>query len=84
MVAVAVEKRVATVREQRFRARDRRRDASAWWNWHPSNTALEFLWRTGALANDRREGFQKVFDLADRVIPAAVRAAVQDERETLA
>ena len=61
----------------------RRRDAAAWWDWHPSKTALEFLWRTGALAIDRREGFQKVFDLADRVIPASVRAAVPDERETL-
>ena len=61
----------------------RRRDASGWWDWHPSKTALEFLWRTGALAIDRREGFQKVFDLADRVIPAPFRAAVPDDRETL-
>ena len=61
----------------------RRRDASGWWDWHPSKTALEFLWRTGALAIDRREGFQKVFDLADHVIPAPFRAAVPDDRETL-
>ena len=61
----------------------RRRNASGWWDWHPSKTALEFLWRTGALAIDRREGFQKVFDLADRVIPAPFRAAVPDDRETL-
>ena len=61
----------------------RRRDAAAWWDWHPSKTALEFLWRTGALAIDRRKGFQKVFDLADRVIPASVHAAIPDERETL-
>ena len=61
----------------------RGRDASGWWDWHPSKTALEFLWRTGALAIDRREGFQKVFDLAERVIPAPFRATVPDERETL-
>ena len=61
----------------------RRQGAAAWWDWHPSKTALEFLWRTGALAIDRREGFQKVFELADRVIPASVSAAVPDERETL-
>ena len=61
----------------------RRRDASAWWDWHPSKTALEFLWRSGALAIDRREGFQKVYDLAERVIPASSRAAVPDDRETL-
>lgn len=58
----------------------RQQDASAesvsggWWDWHPSKTALEYLWRTGALAVDRREGFQKVYDLAERVIPAEYRA----------
>ena len=64
-------------------AASRRRDASGWWDWHPSKRALEYLWRAGALAIDRREGFQKVFDLADRVIPAAFRTAVPDEGETL-
>ena len=44
-----------------------------WWDWHPSKTALEYLWRTGRLAVARREGFQKVYDLAERVIPAALR-----------
>ena len=61
----------------------RRRDTTTWWDWHPSKTALEFLWRTGELAIDRREGFQKVYDLAERVIPARFRAAVPDDRETL-
>ncbi len=41
-----------------------------WWNWHPSKTALEFLWRTGDLAVCRRQSFQKVYDLSERVIPA--------------
>ena len=45
-----------------------------WWDWHPSKTALEYLWRTGALAVTRREGFQKVYDLTERVIPAPHRA----------
>lgn len=44
-----------------------------WWDWHPSKTALEFLWRTGELAIARREGFQKVYDLTERVIPAEFR-----------
>ncbi|MBE9553478.1 MAG: YcaQ family DNA glycosylase [Proteobacteria bacterium] len=48
--------------------------ANGWWDWHPSKTALEYLWRTGALAVDRREGFQKVYDLTERVIPAEHRA----------
>ncbi len=44
---------------------------NAWWDWHPSKTALEYLWRTGALAVTRREGFQKVYDLTERVLPEA-------------
>ncbi|MEI2387147.1 crosslink repair DNA glycosylase YcaQ family protein [Breoghania sp. JC706] len=40
-----------------------------WWEWHPTKTALEYLWRTGALAIVRREGFQKVYDLTERAIP---------------
>lgn len=46
------------------------RGKGGWWDWHPSKTALEWLWRTGQLAISRREGFQKVYDLTERVIPA--------------
>ncbi len=59
------------------------RPASGWWDWHPSKTALEFLWRTGALAIDRREGFQKVFDLAERVIPEPFRIPAPSDQETI-
>lgn len=48
---------------------DERKGPGAWWNWHPSKTALEYLWRIGDLAICRREGFQKVYDLTHRVIP---------------
>lgn len=47
--------------------------STGWWDWHPSKAALEFLWRTGELAITRREGFQKVYDLSERVIPGAHR-----------
>ncbi|MGR3321839.1 MAG: winged helix-turn-helix domain-containing protein [Pseudooceanicola sp.] len=43
--------------------------SSGWWDWHPSKTALEFLWRTGELSVTRRESFAKVYDLTERVIP---------------
>ena len=45
------------------------RGSSGWWNWHPSKTALEFLWRSGQLSVLRRDGFTKVYDLTERVIP---------------
>lgn len=43
--------------------------SGGWWNWHPSKTALEYLWHTGKLAVAGRVNFQKVYDLAERVIP---------------
>ena len=46
-----------------------RKPSGGWWDWHPEKTALEFHWRTGELAICRREGFQKVYDLSERVIP---------------
>ena len=50
------------------------------WNWHPSKAALEYLWRTGGLVVAKREGFQKVYDLPERVIPDYARVqAVSDE-----
>jgi len=40
-----------------------------WWGWKPQKAALDFLWRSGELMIPRREGFQKVYDLAERVLP---------------
>ncbi len=51
-------------------AGDEAKKGTGWWDWHPSKTALEYLWRTGALAVCRRQGFQKVYDLTENVIPA--------------
>ena len=44
---------------------------TGWWDWHPAKAALEYLWQTGELCITRREGFQKVYDLSERVIPPA-------------
>ncbi|MEM1429630.1 MAG: crosslink repair DNA glycosylase YcaQ family protein [Pseudomonadota bacterium] len=49
---------------------DEKKSSSGWWDWHPSKTALEFLWRSGHLAICHRQGFRKFYDLAERVIPA--------------
>ena len=55
------------------------RGKGGWWDWHPSKTALEWLWRTGALAITRRDGFRKVYDLSHRVIPADHHGGEHDE-----
>jgi hypothetical protein len=54
-----------------------------WWGWSPSKTALEFLWRSGELAVRRRDGFEKIYDLAERVIPEALRTARPTRRQTV-
>ena len=52
------------------------RGSGGWWDWNPSKTALEWLWHTGKLAIARRDGFQKVYDLTERVVPQAHRAGM--------
>ncbi len=49
---------------------DEKKNSVGWWDWHPSKTALEFLWRSGRLAVCHRRGFRKFYDLSERVIPA--------------
>lgn len=48
--------------------KDEKRGSGGWWDWHPSKTALEYLWRSGALCVVGRDGFQKRYDLTDRVL----------------
>ncbi len=58
------------------------RGKGGWWDWHPSKAALEYLWRVGELAVSRRDSFRKVYDLTERVLPEAVRAASPTAEET--
>ena len=52
----------------------RRRDGE-WWNRRSlGRVALEYLFAKGDLAAWRNRGFERVYDLPERVIPAAVRA----------
>lgn len=59
------------------------RASGGWWDWHPGKAGLEFLWRTGRLAVTRREGFEKVYDLAERVLPAEATTAPVPSRAAL-
>jgi uncharacterized protein len=59
------------------------RGKGGWWDWHPSKAALEYLWRVGEVSVLRREGFRKIYDLTERVIPEAVRAASPAPQETV-
>jgi uncharacterized protein YcaQ len=48
---------------------DPRERRGTWWDWKPAKVALEVLFRRGYLAVDRREAFQRYYDLAERVLP---------------
>ena len=54
------------------------------WNWKPAKAMLERLWNHGDLVIAGRDGFQRVYDLAERVIPRPLlNAPVLSEREVL-
>lgn len=59
------------------------RASGGWWDWHPSKTALEYLWRSGALAVVGRRGFRKYYDLTERVIDHGLRQARPDPGDTV-
>jgi hypothetical protein len=42
------------------------------WNWKPAKVVLEALHSAGRLAIAGRDGFQRLYDLPERVLPAAV------------
>jgi hypothetical protein len=48
---------------------DARAGYSGWWDWKPAKQALEQLFMQGELMVSAREGFQKVYDLPERVLP---------------
>jgi uncharacterized protein len=45
------------------------------WNWKPAKRVLDSLWDRGDLAIAGRQGFQRLYDLSERVIPAALLEA---------
>lgn len=45
---------------------------AGWWDWKPAKKALEQLYMQGDLMISDRTGFQKTYDLTERVLPAHV------------
>jgi uncharacterized protein len=45
-----------------------------WWGWSDGKRALEALFAAGKIAASGRRGFERVYDLPERVIPAQVLA----------
>ncbi|PIW59772.1 crosslink repair DNA glycosylase YcaQ family protein [Shewanella sp. CG12_big_fil_rev_8_21_14_0_65_47_15] len=53
----------------------------AWWDWKPAKKALEQLFMRGELMVTRREKFQKVYDLTERVLPKGTNIEVPTDAE---
>ncbi len=52
------------------------------WGWKPAKRALEHLFAAGEIVSAGRTGFQRLYDLPERVLPrAALDAPVPDEAE---
>jgi uncharacterized protein YcaQ len=68
-----------------LQARDFEREggakAAGWWDWKPAKKALEQLFMEGELMAVKRQGFQKVYDLTENVIPRGIDTRTPSEEE---
>ncbi len=53
---------------------DGSRGQGGWWGWSDGKTALEFLFWAGAVTTATRRGFERIYDLPERVLPKPVLA----------
>ncbi|GAB3035582.1 winged helix-turn-helix domain-containing protein [Bowmanella dokdonensis] len=54
---------------------------AGWWDWKPEKKALEQLYMQGDLMVSDRDGFQKTYDLTERVLPEGVDTSTPDMAE---
>ena len=54
---------------------------AGWWDWKPAKKALEQLYMQGDLMICDREGFQKSYDLTERVLPSHVNTRMPGMEE---
>ncbi len=67
-----------------IRSRDLETSATkraGWWDWKPAKKALEQMYMEGDLMVSDREGFQKTYDLTERVLPSHVNSKMPSMEE---
>src|SRR6201996_5752647 len=47
---------------------------STWWGWTETKIVLEYLFWAGRIATATRRGFERIYDLTERVIPPLIQA----------
>lgn len=55
--------------------------AGAWWGWNDGKRALEYLFWTGQVTTAARRGFERLYDLPERVLPPEVLEAPTPQPE---
>jgi hypothetical protein len=56
-------------------AEERPKRTGPWWDWSDVKRAIEFLFWSGQVTSARRRGFERLYDVPERVLPAQVIAA---------
>ncbi len=59
----------------------KRTSPSNWYEWKPAKKALEQLFMQGDLMVAKRQGFQKVYDITERVLPKNTNTSTPTEQE---
>ena len=54
---------------------------TGWWDWKPAKKALEQMYMEGDLMVSDREGFQKTYNLTERVLPSHVNSQMPSIEE---
>ena len=60
---------------------DPKHKGGTWWEWKPTKTALEYLFWRGDLMVAERKGFQKYYDLRERVLPPDIDTTMPTKNE---
>lgn len=71
VLAIVREKGPLTAREIDVGEAKKRK---GWWAWSEAKTAIEFLFWSGQVTSAARVGFERLYDLPERVIPAPILA----------
>jgi uncharacterized protein YcaQ len=55
-------------------AEKKKKRNGGWWGWSETKVAIEWLFWSGQVTSARRRGFERLYDLPERVIPSAILA----------